>query len=247
MNVFQMTLQLTLFRSQLIDEVKILFGDGDSQGTDNTTIRIEVRNTYTDVFIDHSPFKTSLLFDDNENFKKHLQNRSDDIKDTLSRLIGNAPKATQEVSDLQSQLTKKLVEEKVTIMDLEKALSERQQFEEQLEAASLRYMMAEKKLDRARSMTVAKLEKQYILGAQRPGGDGSSSATREETATPVNGGTPVAEKNTDLEESYNKALASSQKQREQLEALEAENAKLASEITALSVKVGYRIILHGYI
>lgn len=53
-----------------------------------------------------------------------------------------------------------MAEEKATIVELEKALSERQQFEEQLEAASLRYMMAEKKLDRARSMTVAKLEKQ---------------------------------------------------------------------------------------
>ncbi|OKL56832.1 E3 ubiquitin-protein ligase bre1 [Talaromyces atroroseus] len=201
---------------QLIDEVKILFGDVDMQ--------------------DHPSFQTSLLFDDNENFKKHLQNRSDDIKDTLSKLIGNAPKTTPDVSELQSRLTKKLAEEKVTIIDLEKALSERQQFEEQLEAASFRYMMAEKKLDRARSMTVAKLEKQYILGAQRPGGDGSSSANREETTTPVNGSTPTAEKNTDLEESYNKVLASSRKQREQLEALEAENAKLTSEITALSVK-----------
>lgn len=141
------------------------------------------------------------------------------------------------MSELQGQLAKRLAEEKATIVELEKALSERQQFEEQLEAASLRYMMAEKKLDRARSMTVAKLEKQYILGAQRPGGDGASSANREET-TPVNGTTPTAEKNTDLEELYNKTLALSQKQREQLETLEAENAKLTSEITTLNVKVG---------
>lgn len=200
---------------QLIDEVKLLFGDGEMQ--------------------DHSSFQTSLLFDDNETFKKHLQSRSDDIKGVLSKLISNAPKAAQEVSQLQSQLSKKLAEEKVTIVELEKALSDRQQFEEQLEAASLRYMMAEKKLDRARSMTAAKLEKQFILGAQRPGGDASASANREES-TPVNGATPTAEKNTDLEDAYNKTLAVSQKQREQLEALEAENAKLTSEITGLSVK-----------
>ncbi|PCG93658.1 E3 ubiquitin ligase, BRE1 [Penicillium occitanis (nom. inval.)] len=202
---------------QLIDEVKILFGDSDANGKDH-------------------PFQTSLLFEDNENFQKHLKSRSSDIKDTISKLIANAPKATQEVSELQSQLTKKLAEERVTLVELEKAISERQQFEEQLEAASLRYMMAEKKLDRARSMTVAKLEKQYILGASRPGGDGSSSATREETATPVNGAASSPEKNSDLEEAYNKTLAVSQKQREQLDTLEAENAKLTSEITALNVK-----------
>lgn len=145
------------------------------------------------------------------------------------------------MSELQSQLTKKLAEERVTIVELEKAISERQQFEEQLEAASLRYMMAEKKLDRARSMTVAKLEKQYILGASRPGADGPSSATREETATPVNGAASTPEKSSDLEEAYNKTLAISQKQREQLDTLEAENAKLTSEITALNVKVGHLV------
>ncbi|EED12477.1 histone ubiquitinationc protein (Bre1), putative [Talaromyces stipitatus ATCC 10500] len=203
---------------QLIDEVRILFGDNNVNGKD------------------HAPFQTSLLFEDDENFQKHLKNRSSDIKDTVSKLIAKAPQATQELSELQRQLSKKLAEEKVTIVELEKALSERQQFEEQLEAASLRYMMAEKKLDRARSMTVAKLEKQYILGAQRPGGDGPSSATREDTATPVNGATPSPEKNADLEEAYNKTLALSQKQREQLDTLEAENAKLTSEITALNIK-----------
>lgn len=106
--------------------------------------------------------------------------------------------------------------------------------------------MAEKKLDRARSMTVAKLEKQYILGASRPGGDGPSSATREETATPVNGAASTPEKNSDLEETYNKTLAVSQKQREQLDTLEAENAKLTSEITALNVKVGHLRTACGY-
>ncbi|KAH8689638.1 putative histone ubiquitinationc protein [Talaromyces proteolyticus] len=202
---------------QLIDEVKILAGDSDVEAKD------------------HPPFRTSLLFDDNEKFKKHLKDRSDDIKETISRLLTHSPKATSEVSELQSKLAKKLAEEKVSISELEKALSERQQFEEQLEAASLRYMMAEKKLDRAKSLTAAKLEKQYILGAQRPGGDGQSSASREES-TPVNGTDSPAEKSTDLEETYNKAIATSQKQREQLDALEAENAKLMSQVTSLSVK-----------
>jgi E3 ubiquitin-protein ligase BRE1 len=222
----------------LIDEVKILVSDSDIQakgswGYHSTCSLFKNPLTW---FTDHPPFRTSLLFDDDDKFKKHLKDRSDDIKETISRLISISPKATAEVSELQSKLAKKLAEEKVSITELEKALSERQQFEEQLEEASLRYMMAEKKLDRARSLTVAKLEKQYLLGAQRPGGDGSSSANREESS-PVNGSGPAPEKNTDLEETYNKAMAVSQKQREQLEVLEAENAKLTSQVTSLTVKV----------
>lgn len=177
-----------------------------------------------------------MLFDDNEKFEKHLKSRSEDIKETISGLLLHKPKATPAVSELQSQLAKKLAEEKVTIAELDKALAEKQQLEEQLEAASLRYMVAEKKLDRARSLTVAKLEKQYLLGAQRPGGD-SSSMNREES-TPANGASPGVEKNADLEEAHNKALVMSQKMKEQLEALETENAKLTSQLTALNVKVG---------
>ncbi|KAL1964218.1 hypothetical protein VTN77DRAFT_7176 [Rasamsonia byssochlamydoides] len=202
---------------QLIDEVKILVGDYDEKEKDQQT------------------FRTSLLFEDNENFEKHLKARSDDIKETVSRLLAHTPKHSPEISELQSQLAKKLAEEKVSIAELEKALSEKQQLEEQLEAASLRYMVAEKKLDRARSLTVAKLEKQYILGAQRPGGDSAASANREE-GTPANGVSPGGEKNADLEEAYHRTLAVSQKQKEQLEALEAENAKLTSQITALNLK-----------
>ncbi|KKA23278.1 Histone ubiquitinationc protein (Bre1) [Rasamsonia emersonii CBS 393.64] len=207
---------IDIWFKQLIDEVKILVGDIDEKEKDQQT------------------FRTSLLFEDNENFENHLKARSDDIKDTISRLLSHTPKHSPEVSELQSQLAKKLAEEKVHISELEKALSEKQQLEEQLEEASLRYMVAEKKLDRARSLTVAKLEKQYLLGAQRPGGDSAASANQE--GTPANGVSTGGEKNAELEEAYHKTLAVSQKQKEQLEALEAENAKLNSQITALNLK-----------
>lgn len=183
------------------------------------------------LFLDQQhAFQSSLLFEDNENFEKHLKARSDDIKETISRLLSHAPKAAPEVAELQSQLAKKLAEEKVSITELEKALSEKQQLEERLEEASLRYMVAEKKLDRARSLTVAKLEKQYLLGAQRPGGD---SAREDGSANGVSG----AGRNAELEEAHQKALAISEKQKEQLEKLEAENAKLMSQITELNIKV----------
>ena len=167
-----------------------------------------------------------------------MKSRSEDIRGVISCLVSNSPKAPPEVSEIQNQLARKLAEEKATIADLEKAVSEKQQLEERLDAASLRYMVAEKKLDRARSATVARLEKQYIFGAQRPGGD-SASGTREEQS-PVNGVTPTGEGSADAEEAHNKLAAISEKQKEQLRKLEAENSNLLGQITDLKIKVNHR-------
>jgi E3 ubiquitin-protein ligase BRE1 len=170
-----------------------------------------------------------------DNFEQHLKSRSHDIRDIISRLVAKSPTSPPEVSDLQSQLARKLAEEKATLAELSKVLSEKQQLEESLEEASLRYMVAEKKLDRARSLTVAKLEKQYILGAQRPGGDSASGNRDEPPAT--NGATPTGERTPDTDETYSKLAAISEKQKEQIQKLEAENANLLSQITEISIKV----------
>ncbi|KAL6231563.1 hypothetical protein BDW75DRAFT_42327 [Aspergillus navahoensis] len=202
--------------NQLIDEVKLLFGSPDEDGKDR------------------SSFQSALQFEDLDNFEQHLKSRSDDIRDIISRLVAKSPARSPEVSDLQSQLARKLAEEKATLAELSKALSEKQQLEESLEEASLRYMVAEKKLDRARSLTVAKLEKQYILGAQRPGGDSASGNRDEPPAT--NGATPTGERTPDLDETHSKLAAISEKQKEQIQKLEAENANLLSQITEISIK-----------
>ncbi|OJJ43759.1 hypothetical protein ASPZODRAFT_863522 [Penicilliopsis zonata CBS 506.65] len=96
-------------------------------------------------------------------------------------------------------------------------------------------MVAEKKLDRARSVTVAKLEKQFLMGAQRPGGD--SATTNREESVSVNGtATPSGERNVELEEAHGKLATISEKQKEQLQKLETENASLLSQITELNIK-----------
>ena len=168
-----------------------------------------------------------------ESFERHLKSRTDDISVIIKGLQSKAANSPPEVSELQSQLASKLAEEKITVSELEKALSEKQQLEEHLEAASLRYMVAEKKLDRARSVTVAKLEKQYLLGAQKPGGD---SATVKKEPSP-NGNAPRGERNEELEEAHHKTAAISEKQREQLQRIEADNAELSRQLTELRIKV----------
>jgi E3 ubiquitin-protein ligase BRE1 len=200
--------------NQLIDEVKVLLG---SQ---------EVKET---------SFKSSLQFEDAEGFESHLKSRSDDIREIISQFQSKLADASPDVTSLQSKLAKKLAEEKVTIAELEKALAEKQQLEESLEAACMRYMVAEKKLDRARSVTATKLDKQYIMGGNRPNTE--VAQTKREESSPANGGTPVGDRSVELEEANNKLSAVSEKQKEQLQKLEAENASLLSQITELKVKV----------
>ncbi|OQE93023.1 hypothetical protein PENNAL_c0006G01409 [Penicillium nalgiovense] len=204
---------IDLWFKQLIDEVKILLGP--SQAEDQET-----------------PFKSSLQFEDVEEFEKHLKSRSEDIRAIISQ-VQSKSNAPADVSEVQTRLAKKLAEEKVAIAELEKTLAEKQQLEESLEEASLRYLVAEKKLDRAKSLTVAKLEKQQSMGIQRPG---ESAQSKREESSPANGGTPAGERNPELEEANNKLTAISEKQKEQVRKLEAENASLLGQITEIKVK-----------
>ncbi|KAJ5471092.1 hypothetical protein N7530_008449 [Penicillium desertorum] len=183
---------IDLWFKQLIDEVKILLGS--SQAEDQET-----------------SFKSSLQFEDVEEFEKHLKSRSEDIRAIISQ-VQSKSNAPADISEVQTRLAKKLAEEKVAIAELEKTLAEKQQLEESLEEASLRYLVAEKKLDRAKSLTVAKLEKQQSMG------------------------TPAGERNPELEEANNKLTAISEKQKEQVRQLEAENASLLGQITEIKVK-----------
>ncbi|KAJ5438890.1 E3 ubiquitin-protein ligase bre1 [Penicillium daleae] len=179
-------------------------------------------------------FKSSLQFEDVEEFESHLKSRTDDIREIISYFHSRMASLSPDVTQLQDQLAKKLAEEKVTIARLEQTVAEKLQLEESLEAASLRYMVAEKKLDRARSMTVAKLEKQYMMGGQRPSSE--SAQSKREESSPANGGTPVGERSAELEETNNKLNAVSERQKEQLQKLEVENAKLLGQITEIKIK-----------
>lgn len=180
-------------------------------------------------------FKSSLQFEDVAEFEAHLKSRSDDIREVISQLqTVEAAKVSPEINDLQSQLAKRLAEEKVTIAKLEKTLSEKQQLEESLESASLRYMMAERKLDRAKSLTVAKLEKQHMTGSQKPSSEGE---VKREDSAPANGGTPVGERANELEETNSRLSVQSERLKEQVQKLETENLNLQNQITESKIKV----------
>jgi E3 ubiquitin-protein ligase BRE1 len=221
----------------LIDETKIVFSGLDevSQGKIcPAQLRSQCDSPTNVVTPDKPTFSSALSFSDHDRFKKHLQARSEEIKSLISLLSSRAPKGSPDVTELQNQLSKKLAEEKSTLVQLETALADKQQLEERLDSASLRYMIAEKKIDRARSLTVAKLEKQQVLGPLK---SGDHSSLKRDDGSLANGSTDASDRLVELEAQYNSTTAISEKQKEQLEQLEAENSKLLTQITELKTKV----------
>ena len=108
--------------------------------------------------------------------------------------------------------------------------------EERLETASIRYMMAEKKLDRAKSLTVAKLERQAIAGGRSDSGGGTDGLGSNKNDGP-NGQADNSERLVEAETARKEALAACAKQQEQLDQLSADNEKLTSQAAALSSKL----------
>ena len=206
---------------KLLDEVRLLVAKTNSHSS-------------------YSAFPSSLLSSDNSAFEKYLKSRSEAISAAISQLFGQSAEPTPEVSDLQARLAHLLSVEKSHINELEKSRLEKEQMEERLETASMRYMMAEKKLDRAKSMTVAKLERQAIAGGRSETGSGIAGGIdgvgkNESNSRPSESSESLVEAETARKE----ALAASVKQQEQLDQLASDNEKLTSQVTALNSKLSH--------
>ena len=187
-----------------------------------------------DESMDVDSSSSSLIFADSESFQEHLRKWSSEVRSVISRLHNGQKTYTPEVSELQSRLSHLLASQKEYLVKIERLEAEEVSLNDRLENATTRYMMAEKKLDRAKSAAVAKLEKQALMGAQKPSNDDSGPVKREES-TP-NGVTDNNETVQELEDQLSKATAVSDKQKEQLEQLSKENAELTEKLTATIMK-----------
>ena len=178
-----------------------------------------------------SPFPSALLNSDSSTFEHHLQSRSKEISTAITRLFGTSKATSPQISELQGRISQLLAAEKVHITELEKSRKEHESLEERLEAASLRYMLAEKKLDRVKSTTVQKLERQAISGSRNDSGSGLGGGADGEESK-VDG-----EALFEAEKTRKEAVASSEKQKEQIAALEASNEKLTAQVTTLETRL----------
>ena len=193
----------------------------------------EIRLSVTNSLPSHSytPLSSQLLSADMETFKIHLDARSQIISAAIKSIAAQDGEMRTETIELQAQLTKRLLLEKGHVNELSALRQERESLEKRLETATSRYMLAEKKLDRAKSATVAKLEAQAIASSRA---EASSPVDGAGNPEQTNGVATDPEAVTRAEEARLQSEAALSKQKEQLDMIVAENEKLTSQLTSLS-------------
>lgn len=185
-------------------------------------------------------YKSALLFESNTMFSEHLQARSESIKGAIADLFGRLPSASPDVEELRGKLNDYLAREKEHAVELRKALDDKDSLSERLEAASYRYMTAEKKLDRAKSSQVLKLEK-AAMASSAP--DASSPTTSKKATTPkveqpeVNGDLENGVATAEAETARREAIATADQRKVQLDEIEVENERLTNELSAARTKL----------
>ncbi|KAI9758315.1 MAG: E3 ubiquitin-protein ligase bre1 [Lichina confinis] len=214
---------------QLLDEVKSLASGLDS--IDRTTQDGQ----------ETPRIPSSLLFSDNETFEEHIRSHSKEIKSTLSTLLAKLPTpASPGVAELQGRVMAVLATEKEHETEIERLRTQRNELEELLEEARTRYSVAEKKLDRVKSQAVAKLEQQGMSSSMHKGASGANK-TSSDAATdrpPGSGPDPaLSEANANLEIARKEAVAATEKQKEQIDQLQAENVTLNERVTNFTIKL----------
>ncbi len=184
-------------------------------------------------------YNSALLFHSNEMFSEHLQHRSESIKHCITDLFGRLPSASPDVEGLRKQLNELLAREKEHAVDLRKALDDKESLSERLEAASYRYIAAEKKLDRTKSAQVQKMER----AANGGNAEVASPTTSKKGLTPkieqteVNGDVESGIASAEAEAARKEAVAAAEKQKAQLEEIESENERLTNELSAARMKL----------
>lgn len=181
-------------------------------------------------------FSPSIQFKGSEDFTEHLSSRSKEIKSKLQSLFTNLSAArgkSADIQDLQGKLTKLLAAQKEYMVKLDRLRTEKDEISERLETASLRYIKAEKRLDRAKSSTVAKLEQQAIAGTGNNAGSGIGKV--EDTDVEMMNG--VEAESAASQSAYKEAAAVVAQQKMQLDAIRDENKSLTEQLTATNLRL----------
>lgn len=117
--------------------------------------------------------------------------------------------------------------------------AEKEELVELLETASLRYLKAEKRLDRAKSTAVAKLEQQAYAGTGNSAGSGIGRVENgfDTRSDKMNGVVEDESKVEAAQMAYKEAAATVAKQKEQLDTLHQENKTLTEQLTNVNTKL----------
>ncbi|EFW99342.1 histone ubiquitinationc protein [Grosmannia clavigera kw1407] len=176
------------------------------------------------------PYPSALSFKDSRDFQKHLGEKTKAVKTRmellLSRLAGMREAVKPEVTQLETQIKTLLAAQKEYALQLDRLETDKEDISQQLDTATLRYIKAEKRIDRMRSLQVQKMEEKALAHvtprpAAENGGDASAASSADLQA---------------LQGKYDENLAAFAKQKEQLDRLFAELKAAQDENSAFRAK-----------
>ncbi|CAN8097020.1 unnamed protein product [Discula destructiva] len=177
---------------------------------------------------------TGLDFEDGQTFQTHLSDKAGTLKPILealfTRIAAHRGDIKPEVADLETKLKALLAMQKEDKVQLEALMHKKDELSASLDTAMLRAVKAEKKLDRAKSAQVQKLEAQAMGQATTrptPAQDGKKNG---EDPSHSNGHDPG------LQLKYVEAVAAETKLKEQLGAAMAELKALKDENSHLKMR-----------
>lgn len=188
---------------------------------------------FTDVCLrsDVKP-STGLGFQDSQFFKKHLSDKAIKIKSALEtlfqRIAASHGDTKPDIDELESKVKALLAKQKEDRVQLEGLIQKKDELSASLDAAMLRAVKAEKKLDRTKSAQVQKLEQQAMGQAlSRPSPAAEDNGNESRT---TNGNDEA------LRLKYDEAVAAETKLKEQLDAAMTEVKTLKEENSSLKMR-----------
>ncbi|KAK4043505.1 BRE1 E3 ubiquitin ligase-domain-containing protein [Parachaetomium inaequale] len=174
---------------------------------------------------------SALAFKDSKDFQRHLGDKGKAFKSKadalLKRLAGARGEVKPEVAQLESQVKSLLAQQKELVVKVDRLEAQNASLSEQYDKATLKVIKAERKLDRAKSAQVQKLEQQALAGAT------AHPASKDENGASsgiANGDSEA------LKLQYQEAIAVVAKQKEQLEAALSDNKALTEENSTFKLK-----------
>ncbi|KAK9457501.1 BRE1 E3 ubiquitin ligase-domain-containing protein [Dipodascopsis uninucleata] len=201
---------------QVLDEINILSGKGVVD---------------SDEFANVLP--KSLLFANTEEYSKHLEKRRDTILQSLAPIFASLQpqSAEADLKSLYDNLSEVSSKVKVLKTENERLRDEKEDLQRRLTDATFKFMLAEKKLDRLKSSTLAKIERSSISSAVKREG---SASTELKAKTEV-------KQETSEEKVINKAQQESdaviRKQSDEIRSLKEKIGSMSDEISKLNIRL----------
>lgn len=191
-----------------------------------------------------SEFPSSLMFDDVASFADHLKGKRDHITSSLNALFRALQEGfglrdeSERIEHLQSQMRSLMVNDKANKVEISRLEKEVESANARLTDATVKYLTAEKKVDRLKSQTLAKIERQAMFNSGAGLDTKKDGTSDEQSAKDREISAKVAEGNfADAEQARKEAQAIASKQKEELQQLQADNTRLSEQVTFFTIKV----------